>query len=175
MQAKKQRCIATQNFPERYNSQQLLPKIFTFRKCPTHKAMLAINSTFQINQRNKLKKFLFQQAFEILMDIQNCVEDLTTQKSNFNFERIRDSIETLSWPWYATPYRSDLSICGRQSGGKMAAGAKRGLGSLCNLTAIPLTRKEEGKCYQFQKWTQKCVIGVAFGGACLSPRLHFHR
>ena len=96
------------------------------------------------------------------MDIQNCVEDLTTQKSNFNIERIRDSIETLSRPWYATPYRSDLSICGRQSGGKMAAGAKRGLGSLCNLTAIPLTRKEEGKCYQFLKWTQKCVFGLAF-------------
>ena len=98
------------------------------------------------------------------------LQRLNTAKSNLNFDGLPDSIETSSRPWYATPYRSDLSICGRQSGGKMAAGAKRGLGTLCNLTAIPLTRKEEGNVISFKNGL-KCVFGLAFGTGLSEPKI----
>ena len=136
--------------------------------------MLAINSTYQINQRNKLKKSYFNKPLKYCwwkhIGRFNNAKIKLQLRANTRFYR---NIEPAM---VCHAYRSDLSICGRQSGGKMAAGAKRGLGSLCNLTAIPLTRKEEGKCYQFLKLTQKCVFGLAFlAGGCLSPRLHFHR
>ena len=140
--------------------------------------MLAINSTFQINQRNKLKKVLFQQAFEILL-----VETYSKLRGRFNNAKIKLQLRANtrfcrnvepSMVCHAVSIGSiDLwEAEWRQNGGR----CKKGFGESLQLDSNSLDAKGRREMLSVSKMDSKMRFRFGFFGCgCLNPRLYFHR